>query len=102
MARKQTQLPLNDEVARLLAERSISQRTLANELGVSQGWLSRALRGERPFPPELIEATAKLLGVQPSHFIEYRRAAVIRAIDEDPTLLDRMYRQVPDISRRGL
>lgn len=95
MTRRQTQLPLKDAVAHLLKEHSISQRTLARELDISQGWLSRALSGDRPFPPELFERLARLLDVEPNHFIEYRRASLIQAIDRDPALLDRLYRQLP-------
>jgi len=97
MARRWNQLPFKDEVARLLAERSISQRALARELGVNQGWLSHALNGDRPFPPELIQRMASLLGVEPSHFVEYRRAILIQAVEQDTKLLDRLYRLIPRV-----
>ena len=36
------------------------------------------------------------LGVEPSHFVEYRRAILIKAVAQDTNLLDRLYRLIPD------
>jgi transcriptional regulator with XRE-family HTH domain len=80
----------------------MSQRDLARELDVSQGWLSRALSGKRPLSSELLEQVARVLAVKPDHFIEYRRAASIQALKDDPVLVDQVFDQLRSVPGRGM
>lgn len=80
-------------MAALLQERQLSVNALAREVGISQPYLSRALRGvdKKRATPSLIEAIAQALGVPAEHFLEYRRAKVIDLLQHDPELTDAVY-----------
>jgi len=82
------------ELPRLLADRQMSQRELARQVGVNQSYLSFVLRGRRMPSRRLLEGTAKTLGLPIDHFREYREAVVIERLKADPDLLDRVYRSL--------
>jgi uncharacterized protein (TIGR02147 family) len=50
-------------IVRELQARGLYHRDLARALGRSDGWLSLALRGDRPLPPSLVDAVAAFLGL---------------------------------------
>jgi transcriptional regulator with XRE-family HTH domain len=90
-----------DELGALMAaerERSSARpttiRQLAARLDVNQGHLSRMLSGTRPLPAKTIAAIAKIYGVAPDFFAEYRRARVIELAATDLTLLDAVYDRI--------
>lgn len=68
-----------------------SIRELAQRLGVNQAHLSRMLAGTRPLPKDVVAAIAAEFAVPPDHFAEYRRAVVIEATADEPSLLDPVY-----------
>jgi transcriptional regulator with XRE-family HTH domain len=83
------------ELLRLLETqpKPMSLRALAAKVDVQQSHLSRVLgaKGARTPSRELLERIAKVLGVPPEHFREYRQLLVIEAIKSDVDLLDRTF-----------
>ena len=68
-----------------------SIRELAQRIGVNQAHLSRMLAGTRPLPKDVVAAIAAEFALPPDHFAEYRRAVVIEATADEPSLLDPVY-----------
>ena len=68
-----------------------SIRELAQRIGVNQAHLSRMLAGTRPLPKDVVAAIAAAFALPPDHFAEYRRAVVIEAAADEPSLLDPAY-----------
>lgn len=79
-------------VVRLTAEKGISVSRLGNEAwrhdvkGTSPDTLKKAMQADNPRrpPPTLLTAVARVLGVPPESFTEYRLAALRRLLDERP------------------
>ena len=95
-ARTRTTRPLVEELPDLLAERGLTLRGLAREIGVQQSYLSR-IQGasdssarRRP-SQRVLEEIARILQVEPDYFAEYRETIVLQAIAKDPKLRDRVY-----------
>jgi transcriptional regulator with XRE-family HTH domain len=88
--------PIGDELPRLLQERGISLRQLAPRVGVTDGYLSRALRRERRrrISGALAERIARELDLEPDHFQETRLDYVIERLGEDGSLLDEVYKRL--------
>lgn len=59
-----------NKLSKLLEDRGIKQRWLAQNLGVSDATISKALAGERSFKNKQIEKIAFLLGVEIEHIID--------------------------------
>lgn len=88
--------PLAEELPSLLAERDLSLRGLAERVGVTHSHLSRATRGAsgKTVGGDLAGRIAVALGLPAEYFPEYREAAVIAQVHDDPSLRDRLYRQL--------
>lgn len=93
MAEGWSNSPVADELPRLLAERGLSVRELGRRTGIDHGHISRIVHQQRGkvASGDLAGRIAVALGLPADHFPEYRRAAVIAAIDQDPVLLNRLY-----------
>lgn len=80
----------------MLAERGLSLRGLAVLVGVTHSHLSRAARGAngKSIGGELAGRIAVALDLPADYFPEYREAAVVEKIHDDPSLRDRLYRQL--------
>lgn len=80
------------ELTKLLSERGLSLRAVAERAGTSAGHLSMVIHGKRGLgsPPtdELVERLAAALDVQPDTFSDYRRR---RALEHYPDAIDRLY-----------
>lgn len=61
---------VGSRVRGLLAERKISQQTVANALGISKAAVSRRIAGEIPFNVAELGRLASLLDVPASRFLE--------------------------------
>jgi transcriptional regulator with XRE-family HTH domain len=91
-----TDRPFNEELARLLSQRRLSQRKLAQLVDLNPAHLSRVIRGaDRARPSvDLINRIADALGLPNDYFPEQREAAVIEMIRRDPALRDKIYRSL--------
>lgn len=96
MANDWSNSPVADELPRLLAERGLSVRELGRRTGIDHGHISRIVHQQRGkvASGDLAGRIAVELGLPADYFPEYRRAAVVAAIDEDPALLDRLYHEI--------
>ncbi len=56
-------------VRRLRAKKSLSQKALADKVGISVSYVSMLERGQRSPPLETIEKMARALGVPPSSLL---------------------------------
>jgi transcriptional regulator with XRE-family HTH domain len=94
--RAQTDKPFAEELPRLLEERGLSQRKLAQLIDLNPSHLSRVLRGADKTRPsiDLIRRIAKALHLPPGYFPELREASVIERLKADPGLRDRLYRKL--------
>jgi transcriptional regulator with XRE-family HTH domain len=99
MADARTTRPFTDELPRLLRERGISLRALAEEVGVSDSHLSRVLRRAdyKRASTELMTRIAKALDLPSDYFAEVREAFVVDRVRSDRKLRDELY----DRLRRG-
>jgi transcriptional regulator with XRE-family HTH domain len=78
----------------LLAERNLSLRSLAREVGgLDHAYLSRMLRGDAPVNVAHAERIARYFEIPPDHFPEIREARVLAAVRADPKLRDKAYRR---------
>jgi transcriptional regulator with XRE-family HTH domain len=82
-------------VERLMNERGITYRRLADLTDLSAGYLNHLVHGNRPVPSnDVVERLAGALGVEPEHFREYRLRVVTERLERMPELIDRLYRRL--------
>jgi transcriptional regulator with XRE-family HTH domain len=87
--------PFGPTVERLMAERGVTYRGLAELTNLSAGYLNHLVHGNRPVPSnEVVETLARALGVEPEHFREYRLRVITRRLERMPELIDRLYRRL--------
>ena len=87
--------PLGATVERLMAENGATYRGLAEQTGLSAGYLNHIVHGNRPVPStEIVERLAKALGVEPDHFREFRIRAIVEELERSPALADRLYKRL--------
>lgn len=94
MAAGRTNRPFAEEVRRLLIERKMSTRALAERAGISQPYLSRLLRQadyKKTPSPRVARAVAEALDKPPDYFAEFREALVIERVRSSQRLRDRLY-----------
>lgn len=85
-----------DLLSQRMRERRHSLRWLASRAGVDHGYLSRAQRGVdgKTLSPDLKARLAALVGLPAESCPELRQHEVIRRIQADATLRDRVYHQI--------
>ncbi len=82
-------------IERLMGENGVTYRALAAGTGLSAGYLNHLVHGNRPVPSnEVVEALADALGVDPDHFREYRLRLIAERLEEQPEMIDRLYRRL--------
>jgi transcriptional regulator with XRE-family HTH domain len=82
-------------VERLMADGGVTYRGLAEQTGLSAGYLNHLVHGNRPVPSnEVIATLAGALGVEPEHFREYRLRVITERLEAMPELIDRLYRRL--------
>jgi transcriptional regulator with XRE-family HTH domain len=87
--------PFGPTVERLMAERGVTYRGLAELTNLSAGYLNHLVHGNRPVPSnEVVETLARALGVEPEHFREYRLRVITQRLERMPELIDRLYRRL--------
>lgn len=78
-----------------MAETGITYRALAQKSKLSAGYLNHLVHGNRPVPSnEIVENLARVLGVEPEHFREYRIRVITERLEQMPELVDRLYRRL--------
>jgi transcriptional regulator with XRE-family HTH domain len=89
--------PFGETVTALMADRGLTYRALADETGLSAGYLNHLVHGNRPVPSDdVIRTLADSLGVEPEHFREYRIRVITDRLEELPELVDRLYRRLAE------
>jgi transcriptional regulator with XRE-family HTH domain len=82
-------------VGKAMRDKGISYRALAEQTGLSAGYLNHLVHGNRPVPSDdVIASLAKALGVEPEHFREHRIRVITERLDSMPDLVDRLYRRL--------
>jgi transcriptional regulator with XRE-family HTH domain len=77
-----------------MAERGVTYRALADQTGLSAGYLNHLVHGNRPVPSDdVIAELAGALGVEPGHFREVRIRRIAERLESMPELIDRLYRR---------
>jgi transcriptional regulator with XRE-family HTH domain len=87
--------PFGDTVERLMNERGVTYRGLADKTRLSAGYLNHLVHGNRPVPSDDVMRTlAKALGVEPEHFREYRIRVITERLEAMPDMIDRLYKRL--------
>ena len=82
-------------IQRLMAERDVTYRALADKTGLSAGYLNHLVHGNRPVPSkDVVERLARALGVPPEHFLEYRLRVITDRLESMPDMVDRLYKRL--------
>ena len=93
--RRFSEEPFGPTVERLMAETGITYRSLADQTGLSAGYLNHLVHGNRPVPADaIVERLASSLGVEPEHFREYRIRVITERLEQMPELINRLYRRL--------
>jgi transcriptional regulator with XRE-family HTH domain len=85
-------------VERLLDEHDMTMRALAHEIGIDQGYISRAARTVDYKSPSvnLMLQVAAYFDIPPESFPEYRLRFVVERVQGDPALRDRLFESLSD------
>jgi transcriptional regulator with XRE-family HTH domain len=82
-------------IQNLMAELNVTYRALAEQTGLSAGYLNHLVHGNRPVPSEdVIDSLAKALSVEPEHFREVRIRRISERLESMPELIDRLYKRL--------
>ena len=78
-----------------MGERHVTYRGLADQTGLSAGYLNHIVHGNRPVPGnEVIATLAAALSIEPEHFLEYRVRVITEKLEALPELVDRLYKKL--------
>ena len=87
--------PFGPTLERLMQEKGVTYRALADQTNLSAGYLNHLVHGTRPVPSdEIVRKLSKALGVEPEHFREYRLRLITQRLEQMPELIDRLYRRL--------
>jgi transcriptional regulator with XRE-family HTH domain len=87
--------PFGPTLERLMQEKGVTYRALAEQTNLSAGYLNHLVHGNRPVPSdEIVRKLAKALNVEPEHFREYRLRLITQKLEQMPELIDRLYRRL--------
>ena len=90
--------PFGASVERLMNETGTTYRALAAKTSLSAGYLNHLVHGNRPVPSNgVVERLSDALGVEPEHFREYRLRVITQRLEEQPELVDRLYRRLNNV-----
>ena len=82
-------------VGKAMRDKGISYRALAEQTGLSAGYLNHLVHGNRPVPSnDVIEAIAKAVGKRPTEFREYRIRRISDPLRRKPERVDELYREL--------
>ena len=95
MTAMNTAMTNHPTLERLMQEKGVTYRALADQTNLSAGYLNHLVHGNRPVPSdEIVRRLAKALGVEPEHFREYRLRLITQKLEQMPELIDRLYRRL--------
>jgi transcriptional regulator with XRE-family HTH domain len=78
-----------------MGDRGVTYRGLAEQTGLSAGYLNHLVHGNRPVPSDdVVKNLAKALEVDPEHFLEYRVRVITDRLERMPDLVDRLYKRL--------
>jgi transcriptional regulator with XRE-family HTH domain len=84
-----------ETVQRLMDEQGVTYRQLAGRTGLSAGYLNHLVHGNRPVPStDVVERLAEALDVEADHFLEYRVRMITERLEEQPEMVDRLYKRL--------
>ena len=87
--------PFGPTLERLMQEKGVTYRALAEQTTLSAGYLNHLVHGNRPVPSDdIVQRLAKALSVEPEHFREYRLRLITQRLEQMPELIDRLYRRL--------
>jgi transcriptional regulator with XRE-family HTH domain len=87
--------PFGPTLERLMQEKGVTYRALAEQTNLSAGYLNHLVHGNRPVPSDdIVRKLSKALGVEPEHFREYRLRLITQKLEQMPELIDRLYRRL--------
>ena len=93
--RRYSEQPFGSTIEDLMAETGTTYRGLADNAGLSAGYLNHIVHGKRPVPSnDGIARIAESLGGEPEHFREYRIRVITDKLEQMPELIDRLYRRL--------
>jgi transcriptional regulator with XRE-family HTH domain len=93
--RRFSEEPFGATIERLMDETGITYRGLAAKTSLSAGYLNHLVHGNRPVPSNgVIERLAGALGVEAEHFREYRLRVITDRLEQLPSMIDRLYKQL--------
>jgi transcriptional regulator with XRE-family HTH domain len=99
MPQRRTEKAFRDDLPRLLAERGLSQRRLAQLVGLNQSYVTLVLKGRRAPSMRLLRGATDALELPMDYFREYREAVVIEHVKADAAMLERVYQLITRSSR---
>jgi transcriptional regulator with XRE-family HTH domain len=78
-----------------MGDKRVTYRGLAEQTGLSAGYLNHLVHGNRPVPSDdVVKKLAKALGVEPEHFLEFRVRVITDRLEQMPDLVDRLYKRL--------
>ena len=81
-------------IQRLMNERNVTYRALADQTGLSAGYLNHLVHGNRPVPSnDVIKRLAGALDVDADYFREYRLRVITDKLETRPDMVDRLYKR---------
>jgi transcriptional regulator with XRE-family HTH domain len=87
--------PFGATIERLMDDTGTTYRGLADKTGLSAGYLNHLVHGNRPVPSnEVMKTLARVLGVEPEHFREYRLRVITDRLEAMPDMIDRLYKRL--------
>lgn len=93
--RRFSEEPFGPTLARLMGDTGVTYRALAEQTGLSAGYINHLVHGNRPVPSnEVVAALASALGVEPEHFREYRIRFITERLESMPDLINRLYKRL--------
>jgi len=87
--------PFGPAIEKLMGEKGVSYRAMAEKTGLSAGYLNHLVHGNRPVPANsVMEKVAKSLGVKADRFREYRVRRISDHLAKKPELVDKLYKDL--------
>jgi transcriptional regulator with XRE-family HTH domain len=87
--------PFGPAIEKLMSEKGVSYRSMAEKTGLSAGYLNHLVHGNRPVPANsVMEKVAKSLGVKADRFREYRVRRISDHLAKKPELVDKLYKDL--------